>query len=136
MDIQIAVVCDAATDSNGRLNLLGAFDTIHAAQLPVVHPHCSIVLRMTFSKVEEGEHKLRLNFVDEDGKSIMQGTHLPDLPFQVRVTDDTLFMTTNFIVSIQQLRFDKAGHYSIDVAVDGRQEASIPLLVKTVTVKA
>jgi hypothetical protein len=45
-------------------------------------------------------------------------------------------MTTNFIVSIQQLRFEKAGHYSIDVAIDGRQEASIPLLIKAVTVKA
>jgi hypothetical protein len=44
-------------------------------------------------------------------------------------------MTTNFIVSIQQLRFDKAGHYSIDVAIDGRQETGIPLLVKNPTAK-
>jgi len=130
MEIQIAVVCDAATDNNGKLNLLGAFDTIHAQQLPVIHPHCSIVLRMTFSKVEEGSHKLRLNFVDEDGKSIMQGTHLPDLPFQVQVAEDAIFVTTNFIVSIQQLKFEKAGLYSVDVAIDGRQEAGIPLLVK------
>ena len=28
MNIQVAVLCDAATDDNGKLNLLGAFDTI------------------------------------------------------------------------------------------------------------
>ncbi len=127
MDIQIAVACDAATESNGKLNLLGAFDAIHAQQLPVVHPQCSVALRMTFNKVEEGAHKLRFSFGDEDGKSIMPGI---DLPFEVRLAEDTHFLTTNFIVSIQQLRFEKAGHYSIDVAVDGRQEAAIPLVVK------
>ncbi|MDB6021570.1 MAG: hypothetical protein JWQ04_1427, partial [Pedosphaera sp.] len=127
MQIQIAVACDAATESNGKLNLLGAFDAIHAQQLPVIHPHCSIALRMTFSKVEEGARKLRFSFVDEDGKSIMPSI---DLPFEVRVPDDSHFLTTNFIVSIQQLRFEKAGTYSIDVAVDGRQEAAIPLVVK------
>ena len=30
MNIQVAVLCDAATDENGKLNLLGAFDTIYA----------------------------------------------------------------------------------------------------------
>ena len=41
MNIQVAVLCDAATDDNGKLNLLGAFDTIYTQQLPAVHPQCS-----------------------------------------------------------------------------------------------
>jgi hypothetical protein len=136
MQIQVAVVCDAATENNGKLNLLGAFDGIQTQQLPAIHPQCSIALRMTFSKVEEGNHKLRFNFVDEDGKSIMQGASLPELPFLVRVPDDSHFLTINFIVSIQQLRFEKAGLYSIDVAIDGRQEVGIPLVVKYIPAKA
>ena len=48
MNIQVAVLCDAATDDNGKLNLLGAFDTIYTQQLPAVHPQCSIALRVTF----------------------------------------------------------------------------------------
>lgn len=127
MDIQIAVLCDAATESGGKLNLLGAFDAICAPQMPIVHPQCSIALRMSFTKVEEGPHKLRFSFVDEDGKSIMPGI---DLPFEVRVPEEALFVTTNFIVSIQQLRFEKEGLYSIDVAMDGRREAAVPLVVK------
>ena len=30
MTIQVAVLCDAATEYNGKLNLLGTFDTIYA----------------------------------------------------------------------------------------------------------
>ena len=127
MNIQIAVLCDAATETAGKLSLLGAFDAIQTPQLPAVHPQCSIALRMTYTNVEEGVHKLRLNFVDEDGKFIMPGM---DLPVQVTIPPDTHFVTTNLIVNIQQLRFEKPGLYAIDIALDGRQEASIPLLVK------
>ena len=127
MDIQIAVLCDAATDNNGKLNLLGTFDTIYTSQLPAVHPQCSIALRMTFGKVEEGPHKVKLNFVDEDGKLVMPSI---DIPLEVTVPEDTIFISRNFIVNIQQLKFEKPGLYSIDIAMDGRQEGSIPLLVK------
>jgi hypothetical protein len=132
MQIQIAVVCDAATDYFGKLNLLGAFDSIQVSQLPAIHPHCSIALRMTFNKVEEGAHLLRFSFVDADGKSIMRSI---EIPFQVQVPEDSHFITTNFTASIQQLRFERAGNYSIDVAIDGRQEIGIPLVVKHVPAK-
>ena len=127
MNIQVAVLCDAATDDNGKLNLLGAFDTIYTQQLPAVHPQCSIALRMTFNKVEEGNHKVKLNFVDEDGKSVMPPI---EMPVEVTVPDETIFLSRNFIVNIQKLKFEKEGLYSIDIAVDGRQEGSIPLLVR------
>ena len=129
MDIQIAVLCDAATDSNGKLNILGTFDTIYTSQLPETHPQCSIAVRMTFHKVEEGTHKVKLSFVDEDGKPVMPPI---EMPLEVVVPEETIFLSRNFIVNIQKLRFEKEGLYSIDIAVDGRQEGSIPLLVKIV----
>ncbi len=127
MNIQVAVLCDAATDNNGKLNLLGAFDTIFTQQLPAVHAQCSIALRMTFNKIEEGAHKVKLNFVDEDGKFVMPSI---DMPVDVVIPEGTHFISRNFVVNIQQLKFEKPGLYSIDLAMDGRQEVSIPLLVK------
>jgi hypothetical protein len=127
MQIQVAVICDAATESYGKLNLLGAFDAIHAQKFPWMHPQCSIALRVTFSQVEEGAHKLRLNLVDEDGKLVMPSI---DLAVEVKMPEDSHFVTCNFIIGIQQLKFEKPGHYSIDIALDGRQEAGIPLFVK------
>jgi len=122
MNIQVAVLCDAATETNGKLSLLGAFDTICTQQLP----QCSIALRMKFDSVEDGKHSLKLNFVDEDGKLLIT----IDRQVDVVMPEDSHFITSNFIVSIQQLKFEKPGHYSIDLTLDGRLETSIPLMVK------
>jgi hypothetical protein len=127
MNIQIAVLCDAATDYGGKLNLLGAFDTIATQQLPAVHPQCSIALRIAFNRIEEGSHKLKINFVNEDGKLVM---HSIEIPFQIQVPSEVNLLVRNFVINIQQLKFDLPGQYSIDVAIDGRHEISIPLLVR------
>ncbi len=130
MNIQVAVLCDAATDDNGKLNLLGAFDTIYARELPAIHPQCSVALRVTFFNGDEGKHTLRLNFVDADGRSIMPD--FPPIPVEVTLPDDVHFGTRNFIINIQQLKFDEPGLYSVDVSLDDQSQASIPLLVKHV----
>jgi hypothetical protein len=127
MNIQVAVLCDAATDDNGKLNLLGAFDTIYTQQLPAIHPQCSIALRVTFFNGDEGKHSLQLNFVDADGHSIAK---FPPLPVEVALPEDMHFGTRNFVVNLQQLKFDSTGLYSIDISLDDQPQASIPLLVR------
>jgi len=127
MNIQVAVLCDAATDDNGKLNLLGAFDTIYTQQLPAIHPQCSIALRVTFFNGDEGKHDLQLNFVDADGHSIAK---FPPLPVEVTLPEDMHFGTRNFVVNLQQLKFDSTGLYSIDISLDDQPQASIPQLVR------
>ena len=129
MDIQVAVLCDAATDSAGKLNVLGTFDTINASQMPAVHPQCSIALRFVFNKSEEGNHELVLNFVNEDSKPVMGEIRLP---VEVVVPDDSFFISRNFIVNIQRLALETAGFYSFNLVLDGELRGSIPLLVKKV----
>ena len=127
MNIQAAVLCDAATDDNGKLNLLGAFDTIYTPQMPAVHLQCFVALRVTFQPGDEGTRKLTLNFINADGRSIMQAI---ELPVPVTLPDDAHFLTRNFIVNIQQLKFEEPGLYSVDVRLDDESQTSIPLLVK------
>jgi hypothetical protein len=128
MNIQVAVLCDAATDENGKLNLLGTFDTIYAPELPAAHPQCSVALRLTFNQEDEGEHQLRINFVDADGQPIMRD--FPAIPIQVALPENMHFLSRNFIVNIHQMKFENAGPYSIDIIVDNESRANIPLLVK------
>ena len=129
MNIQVAVLCDAATDDNGKLNLLGSFDTIYARELPAIHPQCAVALRVTFLAGDEGKRALKLSFVDADGHAIMPGI---DSPVEVTLPEDMHFGTRNFIINIQQLKFDQPGLYSVDLTLDGQPQASIPLLVKHV----
>jgi hypothetical protein len=130
MNIQVAVLCDAATNDQDKLSLLGAFDTIYAPQMPAVHPQCAVALRVTFFSADEGRRQLTLNFINADGHSIMP--NFPTLPVEVRLPEDMHFITRNFIVNFQQLKFAEAGLYSVDVRLDGKSQASIPLSVKLV----
>jgi len=129
MNIQTAVLCDAATDDNGKLNLLGAFDTIYARELPAIHPQCAVALRVTFLAGDEGKRQLKLNFVDADGRAIMPPI---EIPVEVALPDDMHFGTRNFIINIQQLKFETPGLFSMDLLLDGQPQANIPLLVKHV----
>lgn len=127
MNIQVAVLCDGATDYQGKLSVLGAFDTVLAAKFPAVHSHCSVALRLAFSRIEEGPHTLKVNFVDEDGKLIM-----PSIPvtLEVKLPPETHYLVRNLIINIQQLKFERAGQHMIEIALDGRHELSLPILVR------
>ncbi len=127
MNIQVAVLCDAATDDNGKLNLLGAFDTIFTPTLPAVHPQCTVALRVTFVSGDEGNRKIKLNFVNADGKSIMPPI---EIPVAVTFPEDAHFLTRNFVVNIQGLKFPEIGVYSVDIRLDDKPRAAIPLWVK------
>lgn len=133
MQIQLAVLCDAATDYAGKLNILGTFDTLITSQLPAIHPQCSIALRLTFQKQEEGRRVIKVNFVDEDGQSVVQPI---ELHLDVTVPDDTIFLSRNAVITLQNLQLKHAGLYSIEIMVDGATETNIPLLVKQFAVPA
>ena len=127
MTIQVAVLCDAATDYNGKLNLLGTFDTIYTPELPAHHPQCSVAMRIAFDRMEEGDHELTIHFVDEDGHPILPST---EVPVDVTFPSDATFISRNFIVNMQGLEFKEPGLYSVDVRLDDQPCASIPLLVR------
>src|SRR5208282_1891962 len=120
-------LCDAATDYNGKLNLLGTFDTIFAPALPAQHPQCSVAVRIGFERTEEGPHTLEVGFVDEDGQPIMRAMRLPG---EVLFPPESNFISRNFIVNIQQIVFAKAGNYSVNLAMDGSALCGIPLTVQ------
>ncbi len=130
MNVQVAVLCDAATqDSSSKLNVLGAFDTIFAPQMPAVHPQCAVALRATFAGDDEGQHQLALNFINADGHSLMPPI---EIPLNLQLPEDSHFVSLNFVVNVQSLQFPAAGLYSVDIRLDGKTQASIPLQVKLI----
>ena len=127
MELQIAALCDAAADYEGKLSILGAFDAIVAQQFPILHPQCSIALRMAFRKEEEGLHNLVVKFGDEDGRPIVPQI---ETQFEVRLPRDFFFATRNLVLNLQRLKFDNPGLYSVDLYIDGTSIASLPLQVR------
>jgi hypothetical protein len=129
MKVEIFTLCDAATESGGKLNILGSFDTFYAVNEPVVHPACTLALKIRFSRIESGQHNIRINLVDMDGKEIMPGLN-GALNVNSKQHEETT--TACLVMNIQGLRLPRFGDYSIDLAIDGREEGSLPLYVKKI----
>jgi hypothetical protein len=128
MKVEIFSLCDFATaDSGGKLTIVGIFDTIWAREIPATHGLCALALRIRFDKIEEGLKKLKVSFVDSDGNPVM-----PALEMQIQVQVPPVFQQANaqVVFLIPQVKFSNFGEYAIDLAIDSRQEASIPLYVR------
>jgi hypothetical protein len=128
MKVEIFTLCDAATiDAGGKLNILGSFDRLNAKEAPVMHPQCALAIKLRFERVEEGQKRIRIAFVDSDGTSVMPTL---DVTTQVRFQTEDSTATASLALVIQQLKLPRFGEYAIDLAVDDRHEASIPLFVR------
>ena|ERR1700719_2649671 len=131
MRVEIFTLCDAATvDAGGKLNVLGSFDRLNAREAPVIHPQCALAIKLRFERVEEGQKRIRIAFVDSDGASVMP-TLDATTNVQFHGTDPS--STTSLALGILQLKLPRFGEYSIDLAVDDRHEASIPLFVTRIS---
>lgn len=134
MKVELMVLCDAATEYQGKLNILGTFDAIWARNIPAVHPLCAVALRTRFSKIEEGQHTVKINIIDQDGTSVVKPV---ETAVNVQFKDTTVTsVAANMILNIQGLKLPDYGEYSIDLAVDGRHEASLPLYLNKVPERA
>jgi len=134
MEVEAFLICDAATDQYGKLNILGAFDAIRAPVAPIVHPLFSVALRIRFAKSESANHPFRINIINEDGKSILTKPIDGNLNVQIRQADESAVI--NLIGNFRDIKFEKFGRYSIDLTMDGKQRGSLPLFIKCVKQQA
>ena len=125
MQLEILSFCDAATDHAGKLNILGATDTIVVPTVPAVYPRCAIVMRFRVARVEEGEHTVRLMVIDMDGGAIMNVDGKMNIHLATAMTS-----VMNLIINFNNLELKEAGEYAIEVAVDGILIGSSPLFVR------
>ena len=128
MDIQVATLCDFASDYNGKMVISGTFDVLGARALPVVHPQCVLAMRICMTPDDVGSHKLGINIINEDGKSLDEKMPI-EADFPVEIADNVPYMTRNLVMNFQGLRFEKDGTYFIDISIDGELAQRLPLRV-------
>ena len=127
MEVDFAFLADSADAINGKIYVMGgAFDTIWAASMPLVYPQFAIALRVRFDSIESGEHKVNVNFVDMDGKHILPSANGV---IKVSLPQGQRSFSANSILNIQMLKIEKHGEFSIDLTIDGKHEASLPLFI-------
>ena len=129
MEVNLALLCDAAnTTADGKLNILGTFDTIHAGSFPVVHPMMHLVLRFSASPAEAGESRdLTIRVLDPDGKNLgdIEGQLVVPSPAQPgrRVGLELRLSLANTV-------YPAPGDYAFHVLVGQDEKAVVPLSVE------
>ncbi len=124
MQLEILTFCDAATEYGGRLNILGATDTIVVPVTPFKYPNCAVVARLRAARIEEGNHTIRLMIIDADGQPILNVDGRMEIRFHQGVGG-----AMNMIINAHQLEFKNTGDYAIEFAVDGIQLGSSAFFV-------
>jgi len=128
MNATLAVLADFANQSaDGKLNILGAFDTIYAPSFPAAHPEMKVVVRFELHPAEADQAKaLEIQFRGSDGQKLLglQGV------LQVTVRPDSPageMLSTHTILGINGLQLPAAGRYEFVVMINGDIKALLPL---------
>lgn len=130
MELDFAFLADAADVASGKLFVLGgAFDTINVAQLPATHPALAVALRLLLGPLDlDRKHDLEVLLLDADAR------HIASAKGELQVAKaagspagwkQAVLLPLRFF----HVPFQHAGHYSIEILVNGTMLKAIPLRV-------
>jgi len=127
MDITLALLCDAANISEeGKLNILGAFDTISTASFPAVHPMMRLVLRLSASPAEAGRRRgLTVRVLTADGAAIGE----LNANFVVPKPPPGSAAGIQMIFNLPNTTYEQAGRYAFHILIDEDEKGVVPLTV-------
>jgi hypothetical protein len=126
--VTLALLADHANFSReGKLNLLGIFDTIYASGFPTTHTHMQLVMRLEADAGETGTtHEVEVQLVASDGRVLFR------LPGETTVARGEAGepVRTDSIVNLANLAFESPGRYAFNVLIDGQLAVRVPLRVE------
>jgi len=125
--VRIAVLADYVNVSQeGKINILGVFDFIHAAQFPFTLHEMQLVMRFEADITERGSQKeLQVLLIDQRGEKVLE------LHGRMAISDaspgDLLLFT--HVLTLRNVMFREKGDYQFDIYVDGEFSSHVPLKV-------
>ena len=121
MDIEYGFICDHADQTGGKLDAIGiGFDAIFAPDVPVIHPHMSIVFRLRYSVAEAGNKVLNIRLIDSDGQPVGQTEGL-DMPVELQAPPSGTTGKLNIVGNLNGIEFPQYGDYAFHILVDGHE---------------
>lgn len=126
MKIELFTFCDFAQDNNGKLGIMGTFDTIFARTFPCIHPQLSVVIRLRFDLWEFTEHTFRI-----ETQSVNSTMNINPITGTIDVKDaGNTTAVSHLVFTISNICFSKHGVANFVLYVDDKELSSIPLYVR------
>lgn len=126
MKVRFAVLADYVNVSQeGKINIMGVFDFIHARQFPFHHPEMQLVMRFEADISERGQQKeVEVRLINGHGDEILK--------LNGRITIDAkpgdLLFNTQILI-LRNVALPNAGDYKFDIYIDDVLRHDVPLKV-------
>lgn len=129
MRIPVAFLADEANISQeGKLNVMGIFDRIAAAEFPVLHPRMVFAFRVQADYGDAGRNfPVQVRLVDEDGQVMFEANGEIAAP----PVEPGAFSTANQVFTLVGVQFPRPGLYKFVVTVGGLEEHETPFIVSS-----
>ena len=134
MDLKFAMVADhVAETKEGKLVIVGVFDTIYAHQAPATHPSMFAVAKIETSVASGSNHRLQMGMWDEDGREVMPLTPPMDIQFVPQGAGRPL--RAQLIANLAGISFPAFGDYELRILINGRQIGDIHLRLQKLEIQ-
>ncbi len=123
----------ANIEQSGKLNVMGIFNDINAAQFPAKRPSMHIVVKLGAELGETNATRhVTIKLIDEDGYELVNLSR--DIELGSRVAGR--MPEFNFIVGLNDIVFPRPGRYEFVVLVDNDSKGEIPIYLNEVSPSA
>lgn len=117
MKVDIFTLCDNAQEYDGKLIIIGTFNSIYAKEFPTLHPEFALVARVVFGEDEKGFHN-----IDFSIKKNSEDVYIMPLG---QMTADTTHTkgkeaVINVVVKGNNILIPSAGTYVVTLKVDDK----------------
>lgn len=117
MRAQLLALADAANLSvEGKLNILGEFNVLWAADVPVVHPFMMFVALLELSEADGTQFNVELRVLSEDGGLVFRGGVDAQVPQQ---REAGIMRRVPLLVPIAHSEFPAFGSYTFELRTNG-----------------
>jgi hypothetical protein len=127
VNVSLALLAEAANASaDGKLNILGVFDTVLAEAFPAVHLRCVLVLRFRPEPADAGTtQRLEIRFQDVDG-----GTPIWGIQSQFDVAPGVTRGNIDNVLVLQGIPLAHEGEFEFTIAIEGEIKERVPLFAR------
>ncbi|MFW6078299.1 MAG: DUF6941 family protein [Gemmatimonadota bacterium] len=125
MELILAVACDdARTRPDGKLDLIGVFNELHAPGFPAAQERMTVVFVLQWEREANGRKPFRADLVDAHGRKALTIEGHTDVdprgggraPAQTRL-----------VMPLQNVVFPRPGRYEFRIEADGEEHFALSL---------
>jgi hypothetical protein len=124
MEVSLAVLADYANISReGKLNILGIFNTVSVQTFPGGLQQCFLVVRLVADVEEKGtQHRVQFRLTDPDGKWLTEASTELQLAAEGPPGSPEIDL---ILPGVPLLQFEREGPHELRIFLDGAEQRAI-----------